>query len=64
MADERERRIRARAHRIWEEEGRPDGKDKEHWDLAESEEAAGDSNNDGANERGKPDILKIASPRR
>lgn len=34
--DERdiEGRIRERAHRIWEEAGRPDGKDTEHWELA------------------------------
>jgi hypothetical protein len=30
----REERIRAQAHRIWEEGGRPDGKDGEHWDQA------------------------------
>jgi hypothetical protein len=26
-----EARIRARAYRIWEEEGRPEGRDVEHW---------------------------------
>ncbi|MBV9704011.1 MAG: DUF2934 domain-containing protein, partial [Methylobacteriaceae bacterium] len=26
-----EDRIRARAHQIWEEEGRPEGRDREHW---------------------------------
>ena len=26
--------IRARAHQIWEEEGRPDGREQEHWDQA------------------------------
>jgi hypothetical protein len=26
-----EHRIRARAHQIWTDEGRPDGRDKEHW---------------------------------
>jgi hypothetical protein len=29
-----QRRIRERAHRIWIEEGRPEGRDKEHWELA------------------------------
>lgn len=29
-----ERRIRERAHRIWEDEGRPDGRKSEHWELA------------------------------
>ena len=32
--DEVERRIRERAYRIWIEEGRPEGRHKEHWDLA------------------------------
>jgi hypothetical protein len=26
-----EHRVRARAHQIWTEEGKPDGRDKEHW---------------------------------
>jgi Protein of unknown function (DUF2934) len=29
-----ERRIRERAHRIWEEEGRPQGREAAHWELA------------------------------
>jgi Protein of unknown function (DUF2934) len=29
-----ETRIRERAHRIWEEEGRPENKDAAHWELA------------------------------
>lgn len=29
--------IRKRAYRIWEEEGRPTGKDKEHWERARAE---------------------------
>ena len=35
MSDEgNELRIRERAHRIWEEEGRPGNKATEHWELA------------------------------
>jgi hypothetical protein len=37
MSPEQEQAIRARAYAIWEEEGRPDGKDVEHWLRAESE---------------------------
>lgn len=40
---EMERRIRERAYRMWEDEGRPDGRDKEHWERARAqveEEAA------------------------
>ena len=29
-----EQRIRLRAYRIWEDEGRPEGKAEAHWDLA------------------------------
>lgn len=29
-----EQRIRQRAQKIWEEEGRPEGRDKEHWARA------------------------------
>jgi hypothetical protein len=37
MTDDREERIRARAHAIWEYEGQPDGRDAEHWSKAERE---------------------------
>ncbi|HYP36357.1 MAG TPA: DUF2934 domain-containing protein [Stellaceae bacterium] len=36
----REHRIRERAYAIWEEEDRPEGKDREHWLRAEAEIAA------------------------
>ena len=29
-----EQRVRARAHTIWEQEGRPDGKHLQHWARA------------------------------
>lgn len=32
--------IRARAHQIWENEGRPDGRHVEHWEMASAEIAA------------------------
>jgi hypothetical protein len=32
---EREQRIRERAYHLWEADGRPDGRDKEHWERAE-----------------------------
>lgn len=37
MASDVEERIRARAHAIWEEEGRPDGRADEHWAMATRE---------------------------
>ncbi len=33
--DSREQRIRDRAHRLWESEGRPEDQDKRHWEAAE-----------------------------
>jgi hypothetical protein len=39
--EDRERRIREMAHRIWEDEGRPQGQDKRHWDMAETLIGAG-----------------------
>jgi DUF2934 family protein len=36
-----EQHIRARAFYIWIEQGQPEGKDKEHWQQAESELMAG-----------------------
>jgi hypothetical protein len=32
-----EQLIRARAHQIWEDKGRPEGREKEHWDQATRE---------------------------
>lgn len=31
MSDEREERIRTHAYRLWEEQGRPEGRHDEHW---------------------------------
>ncbi|MGK9171026.1 DUF2934 domain-containing protein [Inquilinus limosus] len=38
-----EDRIRARAHEIWESEGRPSGRDREHWERALREVQAGET---------------------
>jgi hypothetical protein len=32
--DDHDRRVRERAYRIWEDEGRPDGRAHAHWELA------------------------------
>lgn len=34
MNEDLERRIRERAHRLWEQEGRPEGRDAQHWAQA------------------------------
>jgi len=34
MPNKLEQRIRARAHQLWEEEGRPEGRSHAHWEKA------------------------------
>ncbi|MBP2226834.1 hypothetical protein J2847_000101 [Azospirillum agricola] len=46
MADDLESRIRARAHAIWEREGRPEGREAAHWELASEEIAIEDNYRD------------------
>jgi hypothetical protein len=35
MSNDREQWLQQRAYAIWEIEGRPDGRDREHWEKAE-----------------------------
>ena len=35
MSDNREQRIRERAHSLWETDGRPEGREQEYWLRAE-----------------------------
>lgn len=37
MGHGRDDEIRRRAHELWEQEGRPHGKDSEHWERARRE---------------------------
>jgi hypothetical protein len=37
QGQDHEEQIKARAYQIWEEEGRPEGRDREHWDQATRE---------------------------
>jgi len=46
MAEDLESRIRRRAHEIWEREGRPEGRDAAHWELASEEIAIQDNYRD------------------
>lgn len=34
MQDDFEERIRVRAHQLWEDEGRPEGRAEDHWEKA------------------------------
>jgi hypothetical protein len=43
----REERIRRRALEIWREQGRPEGRAREHWEQAEREVGGDDSNDTG-----------------
>ncbi|WP_292509394.1 DUF2934 domain-containing protein [Mesorhizobium sp.] len=37
VTDDRQERIRRRAHAIWEQAGRPEGAHQQHWDQATAE---------------------------
>jgi hypothetical protein len=37
MSQHLEEKIRARAYEIWEKEGRPEGREREHWETAARE---------------------------
>jgi hypothetical protein len=37
MSDDRESRIRQKAYEIWEQLGRPEGQEQDHWIRAEAE---------------------------
>lgn len=59
MESDREARIRERAQAIWEEEGRPEGRDREHWERAAAELHASETSAEvGAD---MPDILKTTT---
>ena len=60
---EREQRIRARAHEIWEAEGRPSDRAEAHWQRAEQEIAADTSDyvmQKGEKTPGKPGAKRSA----
>ena len=43
MAEDRDTQIRERAHELWEQAGRPEGKAVEHWLQAERELSGDDA---------------------
>jgi hypothetical protein len=55
--DSREEQIRARAHQIWEEEGRPEGRQQEHWERAAREIEAREGGGETRTERTGPDEM-------
>jgi hypothetical protein len=61
MLDSREERIKARAHELWEADGRPEGRDRQHWEQAvklldeeERREARAKADPEAAKRDGKP----------
>ncbi|BCH26379.1 hypothetical protein MesoLjLc_62950 [Mesorhizobium sp. L-8-10] len=52
-------RIRARAHAMWEREGRPEGREMDHWLEAEAELKAADRWEEG--EEAAPDAEGMAN---
>ncbi|MCE6949551.1 DUF2934 domain-containing protein [Cereibacter sphaeroides] len=70
MTDDRHERISQRAHALWEREGKPEGRDAEHWRMAreeiEAEDAAAGIPDAAANSRAgedrKPRKREIAKP--
>lgn len=62
--DDIQERIRRRAHELWESEGRPHGRDSDHWTQAEAEvRGAGALEPTGkvAGSRKKPPVSKATS---
>ena len=55
-----EDRVRQRAYQIWEEEGRPEGREAEHWRRAEVE--VEESRNRTLSPRGTPKIPEVEAP--
>jgi hypothetical protein len=61
MLDAREERIKAKAHELWEADGKPEGRDREHWEQAvklvdeeERQAARARSHPEAAERNGKP----------
>lgn len=66
-ADDREARIRERAHRIWESEGRPEDRSAVHWDIAsriidEEDAAEGDPDREEKLDEAVADTFPASDP--
>jgi hypothetical protein len=65
MSDECQQWLGQRAYGIWEAEGRPIGRDLEHWEQAEREFAASLNTKEGATgSASTPEPANIKTPRR
>ncbi|MET3577686.1 hypothetical protein ABID19_000701 [Mesorhizobium robiniae] len=61
MTEDRQERIRQRAHAIWEQAGRPDGAHQQHWDQATAEIDGEDSQPKGRAARPKKSAVPNAN---
>ncbi|MBN9056611.1 DUF2934 domain-containing protein [Shinella sp. NM-101] len=57
--DDHDERIRKRAHEIWEEEGRPEGREYSHWLRARADIRAEDGERAGRGETNPLDLLGL-----
>lgn len=67
MDQDHQERIRQRAHEIWEREGRPEGRDSDHWSQAEQElrtETGGEQPADPGDEPKPARTAAAAKPKR
>jgi hypothetical protein len=64
MASGRDDEIRKRAHEIWENEGRPEGREKDHWERAEREVAASAGAKPPAAKKSAGSDAKAAAPKK
>lgn len=64
MDQDRETRIRARAHALWEENGRQDGSHEAHWQQAEREVGEEESAKASAAQADPPQTSRRKSVRR
>ena len=63
MSDNKEQRIRERAHAIWQAEGQVHGRDKEHWERA-TRELAADEPAGAPAVAGEAPVTSVKRPRR
>jgi hypothetical protein len=62
MADDKQNRIRQRAHEIWEREGRPEGAHERHWQQAEGEIATEDGKGRRKSAASRKPAVKAGKP--
>jgi hypothetical protein len=66
VTDDRQERIRRRAHAIWEQAGRPEGAHQQHWDQATAEidsEAAKPKAKAASKKPAPPTAAKASKPK-